>query len=121
MTRNRLYEKHKSRFNIFKNIIFVLTGFILINFFLIQVIFSNSFNQEILEKTVSSKLVKGKRGNIYDRNNNVLAYSEQKITFFTNTNKISDSEKNKISNLFSSFFNKPKSEYDKVLNKKTNY
>ena len=51
----------------------------------------------------------------------MLAYSEQKITFFTNTNKISDSEKNKISNLFSSFFNKPKSEYDKVLNKKTNY
>ena len=77
----RLYLKYQIRLNIFKNIIFFLFVFILVKFFFIQVVDYSSYEGLISDKTVTYKYNKGYRGNIYDRNDNLLAYSTKKCVF----------------------------------------
>jgi len=98
MNNNRLYGRYKKRLNIFSTIIFSLTLFLIVNFFIVQVIFSKSYKNEILNRTKSYQIKKGKRGSIFDRNNEVLASSTEKCRFWINSN--SDINKNEIINFF---------------------
>jgi stage V sporulation protein D (sporulation-specific penicillin-binding protein) len=112
---SRLYIKHEKRFNVLKNTILCLSLFILANFFLIQIIQSNSFKNEITIKTKSYKYNKGHRGNIYDRNGNLLAYSIQKCLIWINASETSINDKNKIIDLLSNELSYPKSKYKDLL------
>ena len=117
----RLYSKYQIRFNIFKNIILSFFIFILIKFFFIQIIYYSSYKSLIFDKTTTQKHNKGYRGNIYDRNNNLLAYSTKKCIFWINSYNASDSDISKIINLFSTEFKKPKSKYKNLLKQKSKY
>ena len=105
---SRLYIKYQKRFSVFKNIILFISLFVLLNFFLIQTIQSNSYKDEIITKTKSYKYNKGHRGNIYDRNDNLLAYSIQKCLIWINASTTNINDKNKIIDLLSSQLTYPK-------------
>ena len=118
---SRLHSKYKKRFNIFKSVTLSFVIFILINFFFIQIVFSNSYKHSISDKTKVYKYNKGYRGNIYDRNNKLLAYSTKKCRIWINNNNINISDKNKIINLFSNEFKNPKSKYQNLLKENSKY
>ncbi len=118
---SRLYIKYQQRLRIFKNIILFTSCFILFNFFSIQIIQSNSYKDEITTKTKSYKYNKGHRGNIYDRNDNLLAYSIQKCLIWINSSTTSIKDKNQIIDLFSSQLDFPKSKYHNILNDNSKY
>ena len=118
---SRLYIKYQQRFKIFKNIILLISFFVLSNFFLIQIISSNSYEDEIATKTKAYKKYKGHRGNIYDRNENLLAYSIQKCRIWINNSNTSINDKNKIIDLFSNELDKPESIYKNILDNNSKY
>ena len=119
MTSNRLYQKYKKRLNSFNIVMASLTLILLFNFFAVQVIFSNSYKSEISNKTKTYKINKGKRGSIFDRNNNLLAYPIQKCRFWVNTNN--NLNKNEILDFFSNYLNEKLPFDENILDKKSNY
>ncbi len=119
MNNNRLYGEYEKRLNIFSSIIFSLTLILIFNFFIVQVLFSKSYTNEIINKTKSYQIKKGKRGSIFDRNNQLLASSTEKCRFWINSNK--DINKNEIISFFSSFSNRGISLKEDILEKKSGY
>ena len=116
---NRLYLKYKKRLNRFVAVFFLLTLVLIFNFFLVQVISSNSYKNEIFNQTTAYKINKGKRGSIFDRNNNLLAYSIQKCRFWVNSNNYVDEKE-----IFDLFENKLDENFliqKDFLKKKSNY
>ena len=79
---NRLYFKYQNRINLFKNIVLSITLLILSKFFIIQALSSSKYKAQIESKTISYKEQTGTRGNIYDCNRNLLAYSIKKCLFW---------------------------------------
>ena len=118
---NRLYVKYQNRINLFKNIVLTITLIILSKFFLIQGIKSDSYKKEIYSKTISYKDQTGLRGNIYDSNKNLLAYSIKKCIFWISSENLQEENKSKIIDLFSKELNKPAKEYNSILNSKSKY
>ena len=102
MQSNRLYTKHRSRIISFNILIFSFTLFLIINFFLIQVIFSDTYQNEISNKTTALRKIKGNRGSIFDINGNLLAYSIEKCRFWVNTKQANNIEE--ITNFFETKF-----------------
>ena len=120
MNSSRLYQKYRKRLNIFNGSIVLFTIILIFHFFLVQVFFSHAYTNEISNRTKILRLNKGQRGSIFDRNNNLLAYSIEKCRFWINTNNgITDKEK--ILNLFSNNLNQNKQLEEKILNQKSNY
>ena len=118
---NRLYFKYQNRINLFKNIVLTITLIILSKFFLIQGIKSDSYKKEIYSKTISYKDQTGLRGNIYDSNKNLLAYSIKKCIFWISSENLQEENKSKIIDLFSKELNKSAKEYNSILNSKSKY
>ena len=118
---NRLYLKYQNRINLFKNIVLTITLIILSKFFLIQGIKSSSYKKQIYSKTISYKDQTGLRGNIYDSNKNLLAYSIKKCIFWISSDNLQQKNKSQIVNLFSTELNKPSKEYEEILNSKSKY
>tara|TARA_B100000676_G_scaffold3387_1_gene3132 strand:+ start:5447 stop:7192 length:1746 start_codon:yes stop_codon:yes gene_type:complete len=118
---NRLYVKYQNRINLFKNIVLTITLIILSKFFLIQGIKSDSYKKEIYSKTISYKDQTGLRGNIYDSNKNLLAYSIKKCIFWISSENLQEENKSKIIDLFSKELNKSAKEYNSILNSKSKY
>ena len=119
MVSNRLYQKYKKRLNSFSIIIASLTSILIFNFFTVQVFFSNSYKSEIFDKTKTYKINQGRRGSIFDRNNNLLAYPIQKCRFWINTNN--NFNKNEILDFFSNHLNEELPFDKNFLDKKSNY
>ena len=82
----------------------VFVSIILIKFFSIQVIFNDSYKNQILAKTKTYKAIQGDRGRIYDRNNEILAVETKKCTFWTNSIESSEEDRKDIVELFSKEF-----------------
>lgn len=118
---SRLYIKYQKRFNIFKNITLFITGCVLINFFSIQIIKSNSYKKEINKKIKSYKNNIGQRGNIYDRNNNLLAYSIEKFLIWIDASKMNINDKNNLIDLLSNTLLSPKSKYNSIIKETSKY
>ena len=78
---SRLYFKYKNRINLFRNIVLFISIIIISKFFTIQVIKSNDYKKQIFNKTISYKEQQGLRGNIFDTNKNLLAYTIKKCLF----------------------------------------
>ena len=111
-----LYSK---RINNLSIVILLISIIILSNFFSIQVLNKNKIKPLVQNKGYKIISEYGKRGSIYDSNNKELAVSSKKFNFWVNTKNIF--EKEKIVDLFSTYFNKPKEHYENILNKKSSY
>jgi len=98
---SRLYFKYKNRINLFRNIVLFISVIILSKFFTIQVINSNDYKKQIFNKTISYKEQQGLRGNIYDTNKKLLAYTIQKCLFWISSENLNEENKLQIINLFS--------------------
>ena len=112
----QLYSRNINRLSIG---IYLFSLILIVKFFKIQIIEKNTFQDHVSKigyKTVNKY---GTRGEILDKNKNILSQTITKYTFWINTNKKYDKEL--ILSLFSSNFNKPDSTYRKILNKKSNY
>ena len=112
----QLYSRNINRLSIG---IYLFSLILIVKFFKIQIIEKNTFQDHVSKigyKTVNKY---GTRGEILDKNKNILSQTITKYTFWINTNKKYDEEL--ILSLFSSNFNKPDSTYRKILNKKSNY
>lgn len=122
MNDNRLYRNYKKRISLFYNIIIITTIFLVSNFFLIQVVFSNSYTQKIINSTKAYKKVIGKRGAIYDRNNNLLGHTVKKCQFWTNNqNPTKNNDKTKIINLLKKHLPQLTIDYDKIFKNKSDH
>ena len=99
---NRLYLLHQERIRLVVNSIIIIGLLITGRFFYIQVLYVNTYEQQITDKLKYKKKVKGERGKIYDRNGIVLAENITKVTFWANTKKNIDIPS------ISSFFSFPK-------------
>ena len=112
----QLYSRNINRLSIG---IYLFSLILILNFFKIQIIEKNTFKEHV--NKIGFKVVNkyGKRGEILDKNKNILSQTITKYTFWVNTNKRYNSES--ISKLFSNNFNKPDSIYKAKLNKKSNY
>ena len=121
MINNRLYDKYKDRLNIFKIVVSIFVSIILIRFFFIQVLFHDSYKKDILNKTKTHKKIQGNRGEIYDRNHELLAVETKKCTFWVNAIDASIQDKKNIIELFSNEFPLSHSKYEKLLNQNKTY
>jgi len=122
MNDNRLYRNYKKRISLFYNIIIITTIFLVSNFFLIQVVFSNSYTQKIINSTKAYKKVIGKRGAIYDRNNNLLGHTVKKCQFWTNNQTTTkNNDKTKIINLLKKHLPQLTIDYDKIFKNKSHH
>ena len=118
---NRLYFKYQSRINLFKNIVLSITLIILSKFFIVQGLSSNAYKEQIYNKTISYKEQTGLRGNIYDSNRNLLAYSIKKCLFWINSENLNEENRLQIIDLFSKKLNKPRYRYEDILQSKSKY
>tara|TARA_B100000676_G_scaffold303443_1_gene353977 strand:- start:540 stop:2285 length:1746 start_codon:yes stop_codon:yes gene_type:complete len=118
---NRLYVIYQNRINLFKHIVLSITLIILSKFFIIQTISSSSYRKQIDNKTISYKDQTGLRGNIYDSNKNLLAYSIKKCLFWINSENLQEKNKSQIIDLFSKELNKSSKVYESILNSKSKY
>ena len=92
----QLYSRNINRLSIG---IYLFSLILILNFFKIQIIEKNTFKEHV--NKIGYKVVNkyGKRGEILDKNKNILSQTITKYTFWVNTNKKHDSES--ISKLFS--------------------
>ena len=118
---NRLYFKYQNRINLFKNIVLSITLIILSKFFIVQGLSSNAYKEQIYNKTISYKEQTGLRGNIYDSNRNLLAYSIKKCRFWINSENLNEENRLQIIDLFSKKLNKPRYRYEDILQSKSKY
>ena len=118
---NRLYFKYQNRINLFKNIVLSITLIILSKFFIVQGLSSNAYKEQIYNKTISYKEQTGLRGNIYDSNRNLLAYSIKKCLFWINSENLNEENRLQIIDLFSKKLNKPRYRYEDILQSKSKY
>ena len=122
MNDNRLYRNYKKRISLFYNIIIITALFLVSKFFLIQVVFSNSYTQKIINSTKAYKKVNGKRGAIYDRNNNLLGHTVKKCKFWLDNHRVNDSSnKTKIINLLKKHLPQLSINYDDIFKKKSSH
>ena len=115
----KFFTLYSSRINRLSAIIVVYCIILLSTFFNLQIFNNKKIKKIVNEKGWKSKEVYGERGEILDINNESLAISISKYSFWVNTyNKI---DKEKIADIFSRTFNKPKEHYIQKLNEKTRY
>ncbi len=112
--------KEKSR-RIFIIKIILLIGFLLVSFRLVQIqVFKSSDFQKFAKRQYEAKIpLSASRGNIYDRNGNILASNTTFTTFAIDPSFVSEEEGKRIVSIFSKVFNKPKKYYlDKIRSEK---
>ena len=115
----RLFTNYKIRINLLSIIFSLFSLIILIKTFYIQAFVAASYREQTTVAGMHKKSVEGLRGNIYDKNRNILAETIQSYTFWVNTYK--DIDRNKIIKLFSKTFNKPEEYYSQLLIDNKNY
>lgn len=112
------YQEYRKRIRIVSVVFVAVTMLLGYRLFHIHV-FKYSENLTNVNQIIQSKtLLKGNRGNIMDRNGNIIAGNMEKYSFEVDTNKEVDKEK--IITIFSEYFSKPESHYTSMLSKKSN-
>ena len=101
----RLYSLHQFRIRFVSTVFFICSTAILGKMFYIQSFQAAEQRKTTLSAGFAERSVKGFRGDIYDRNNQILAETIKTYTFWANTHKEVDKER--IASLFSQVFGKP--------------
>ncbi len=101
-------------------IIFVLLIFIalVIRLFDIQVLKSDELKYFAKRQQITTEKINAERGLIYDRNNVLLVYNRNDVSFYLYLRMVSADDKKKIANKFSSVFGESKSHYISLMNDK---
>ncbi len=98
---------------IFFFVIFIMLGIRLFN---IQVVEHERYKRIAVRQQEDSLRIKAERGVIKDRNNEVLAYTKDDVSFIAYTPMIKSEEKiEKIADKFSKVFGNPKEHYKRLL------
>ena len=117
---SRLFRRYSDRFKYFQSLIILFIFVILSKFVFIQVIFPNSYQASIIEKTTILKTDYGIRGNILDRNNNILASSTYQYKIWTN-NIDYDINKEEIFIFLTKYFDTTRDEYESIISNKSRH
>ena len=96
---NRLYSTYQAKINFIYLSFFIFSISILGKIFYIQTFKSSDYINKISENGLTERKIKGYRGNIYDKNGQVLAETIKTYTFWANTKNSID--KKNIIDLFS--------------------
>ncbi len=95
--------------------IFVFCAAIVAKLVDIQIVKSDELKFYAQRQQTEVEKIKADRGLIYDRNNVLLAYNRNDMSFFVDLRMISKKSKEEVAKKFSAIFNKPKSYYSKLL------
>ena len=115
----RLYSFYQTRIRLVSVIFFTCSILILFKMFFIQSFLAAEYRGKTLHAGITERSVKGNRGNISDRNGQVLAEAVNTYTFWVDTNKELDKEA--VVHLFSREFNQPPESFRQLLSRKKNY
>ncbi len=98
-------------------IVFVIAffGVLLYRLFTVQILESNNFKYYAKRQQMTIEKIKAERGLIYDRNNVLLVYNRNDVSFFVDLRMLSQKGKKKIADKFSSVFGKPKRYYRALM------
>jgi cell division protein FtsI (penicillin-binding protein 3) len=77
----------------------------------VQIVKSEEYKYYAQRQQTSVEKIKAQRGMIYDRNNVLLAYNRNDISFFVDLRMAKQAEKNRIAEKFSEIFKKGKKHY----------
>ncbi|MHB1686569.1 MAG: penicillin-binding protein [Ignavibacteriaceae bacterium] len=99
-------------------IIFVFLAFaaLVVRLFDIQIVRSEEFKYYAQRQQTSVEKVSAERGLIYDRNNVLLAYNRNDVSFFLDLRMVPGKDKKKIAKKFSSVFGESVQHYDDLMN-----
>ena len=98
-------------------IVFVIAffGALLYRLFTVQILDSNNLKYYAKRQQMRVEKVNAERGLIYDRNNVLLVYNRNDVSFFVDLRMLSNKSKKKIANKFSQVFGKPKNYYNELM------
>ena len=115
----RLYSFYQLRVRFISALFFICSIAILGKMLYVQSFQAADLREITLNAGFTERSVKGSRGNISDRNGQILAETIKTYTFWVNTQK--EADVNAIATLFSEAFNQPLDSYQKLLSKRKRY
>lgn len=110
---------NKSRILLISLIILMFFALLVIKLVDIQLIKSDEFSYFAKRQQLNTEVIKAERGFIFDRNNVLLAYCRNDISFYVDLKMISDNNKQKLAQKFSRTFGKSKNHYLKQMKEKS--
>jgi len=115
----RLYSAYQLRVRFISSLFSICSIAILGKMLYVQSFQAADLREITLDAGFTERSVKGYRGNISDRNGQILAETIKTYTFWVNTQKEADVDV--IASLFSETFNRPLDSYHKLLSKRKKY
>ena len=115
----RLYSLYQLRVRFISTLFFICSIAILGKMLYVQSFQAADLREITLDAGFTERSVKGSRGNISDRNGQILAETVKTYTFWVNTQK--DVDVDAITTLFSATFNQPLDIYQNLLSKRKKY
>ena len=115
----RLYSFYQFRVRFISALFFICSIAILGKMLYVQSFQAADLREITLDAGFTERSVKGSRGNISDRNGQILAETVKTYTFWVNTQK--DVDVDAITTLFSTTFNQPLDIYQNLLSKRKKY
>ena len=115
----RLYSLYQLRVRFISTLFFIFSIAILGKMLYVQSFQAADLREITLDAGFTERSVKGSRGNISDRNGQILAETVKTYTFWVNTQK--EVDRDAIAALFSETFNQPVDSYRKLLSKRKKY
>jgi cell division protein FtsI/penicillin-binding protein 2 len=97
--------------------VFLFFAFLVIKLIDIQLIKSDELSYFARRQQVDTEVIKSERGLIFDRNNVLLAYNRNDISFYVDLRIISKDDKQKLAVAFSKTFGKSRNYYLNLLKK----
>lgn len=98
-------------------ILFAFTAFVILIIKLvdIQIVKSEELKYYAERQQTSVERIRAERGLIYDRNNSLLVYNRNDVSFYIDSRKLQTNDKIKIADKFSSVFGKSDEHYMKLM------
>lgn len=107
---------NKSRTLLLTAMVFLFFCFLTVNLFKIQVNGHEEYKFYAERQQIQTKVLRGERGFIYDRNGKLLAYNKAAVSFYADRRMLKAESKKEIAKKFAKVFGKSESYYLKILN-----
>ena len=100
-------------------VVFILFAALIVKLFDIQIIKSDELKYFEKRQQITTEKINSERGLIYDRNNVLLVYNRNDVSFYLDLRMASAKDKRRIANKFSSVFRESRSHYLQLMNSGT--
>ncbi len=97
-------------------VVFLVFLALIIRLFDIQILRSDELKYFAKRQQISTEKIKAERGLIYDRNNVLLVYNRNDVSFYLDLRMVSAKDKRKIADKFSSVFGEGRNHYLHLMN-----